>query len=153
MNTIKRILQKQIALSLIITLIALVSCRKDLTDTINITEFKWMLKSINIDNEILKPENKDYLRDDAYNLIFESDTNFIFNTSVNIAGGTFNITEKGKISIFLYEEFTEVGTNDNEEKKLNENLILIFSTVTNYKVLGNTLSFKGENSEVKLKKQ
>ncbi len=146
-------IKKQLALLLVIIPMITISCKKDVTDTTDITVWEWKVKSVTTNGKTFKPKNKDYLRNDAYVLMFENDTTFKLNTSVNMARGNNLIIEKGKVSISTYEEFTEVATADNEEIKLNKNLLTVFNEVTTYKVLGNILIFKGTKGEVKLKKE
>lgn len=146
-------IKNKLVLLLIILPMVTISCKKDVTDTTDITVWEWKLKFVQTDNEKLKPKKKEYLRSDAYTLTFENDTTFKLNTSVNMAGGIYFIVEKGKISISTYEEYTEVATTDNEEIKLNENLLSVFNSITTYEVLGDNLIFKGTQGKVEFKKE
>ena len=153
MEILKKSLNQNIMLYFIIIPLLAVGCKKDVTDTIDITAWKWELKAVTTGSDTYKPKNKDYLRNDAYILTFEADSTFTLSTSVNYAGGNYTIPKNGEISIYLYEETTEVATSDNDEKKLNENLLTVFSEVTTYQVLGKTLIFKGSKGEVEFKKE
>jgi hypothetical protein len=145
--------RNQLALLLVIIPMITISCKKDLTDTTDITAWEWKVKSVTTNGKTFKPKKKDYLRNDAYILVFENDMTFKLNTSVNMAGGNYLIVEKGKVSISTYEEYTEVVTTDNKEVELNKNLLTVFNEVTTYEVLGDILIFKGTKGEVKLKKE
>ena len=129
------------------------SCKKDKTLDIDITKFSWTLKEVRTIDKTLKPEKKEYFREEAFILKFDTDTTFILNTSVNFAGGKYLITQKGKITIVVYGESTQVGAVDINEKELNENLLTVFSYVDEYKVAGKTLTFKGEKGEVEFKRE
>lgn len=150
----KNHLEKQLVLFFIIfAIIASCSCRKDTIDEIDITKWTWKLKSVTTNNETFKPQKNEYFRDNAYILDFENDSTFLLNTSVNYAGGIYKIVNKGVINIFSFNEFTKVGTVDNSEKELNNNLLAVFREVTTYEVLGNILTFKGSKGEVEFKKE
>ena len=115
---------------------------------INITKRAWKLRSVTSGNKTLCPQKSDYIQDNAYLLEFNSDSTFWLPTSVNMAGGDYEIIENGIISILDYHEVTEVATNDSYERKLNSNLISVFNKVTNYEVISDTLHFKGKDCEV-----
>lgn len=61
--------------------------------------------------------------------------------------------QKGKILIVAYGESSSVGVADTKEQELNQNLINVFKEVTEYKVVGKTLVFKGRKGEIEFKKK
>lgn len=125
-------------------------CKKeDLTDTIDITQFSWKLKKISVDGNKIKVKEDDYFNNEAYILVFENDSIFRLNTSVNLAKGSYQITTKGDISIFNYQEYTEVGVQND----IDDKLLQVTSKITSYKVLENILLLKGDNCEIELKKE
>ncbi len=125
-------------------------CKKgDLTDTIDITQFSWKLKKISVDGEKYKVKEDNYFNGKAYVVIFENDSVFQLNTSVNLAKGSYQITTKGDISIFNYQEYTEVGG----QNEIDAKLLQVTSKITSYKVLENILLLKGDNCEIELKKE
>ncbi len=139
-------------------------CKKDITDKIDITKHKWELQYVETNNKKLEPKNKDYHRDEAYDLTFSTDSTstlqtsstFSLHTSVNVAEGTHEIHQKGELSVYSYTAITEVATIDEETKKLDKNLIRVFNEVTTYEVFGGlnkTLVFDGPEGEVKFKKE
>jgi hypothetical protein len=71
---------------------------------------------------------------------------------VNYAGGKYKIITKGNIKVYTYDESTKVGVANAKELELNQNLIDVFKEVTEYKVVGKTLVFKGVIGEVEFKK-
>jgi hypothetical protein len=125
------------------------SCNKDLTYDIDITEFQWELQII-YNNEIKheKPSG-DFHRDNAYVLWFSSDSTFMLNTSANYAGGKYRIISKGSIEIINYGIMTLACC----ETDFDEKMIDVFKKMTSYTVKGNTLNFKGDNSEVEFKQR
>ena len=125
-------------------------CKKeDLTDTTNITEFSWKLKSIKIKGNKSKVKEDTYFNDKAYILVFENDSIFKLNTSVNLAIGNFEIINIGIINISNYQESTEVGGKNEIDDKLLQNIPLI----TSYQVLSNYLFFKGNDIKIEFEKE
>ena len=135
----------------LISIILLLGCNKDITDELDIKSERWKLESIS-DNGTVKTENKDYFRENAYVLILYTDSTFQLNTSVNVAGGNYNIPKLGDITISYYGEYTKVGTSDEKEIALTEKLLNVMPNVERYKVLGNTLYFYTLSGEIKFKK-
>lgn len=126
---------------------AFLCCKKDITDSTDITKYKWDLKYIK-DNDKLKPEKySDCVA--SYILVFHSDTTFQLSTSVNEAIGIYNIFSKGKIDIIKYQVSSEACC----ENEFDEKLLLIFKNVNTYRVIGNTLIFSSGIGEVKFKKE
>jgi hypothetical protein len=85
----------------------IMGCKKDVTDSTDIRTLDWTLKAVTTNVARYKPKNVDYSRENAYNLIFETDSTFSLNTSVNYAGGNFTIPKNGEVSIYFYEEATD----------------------------------------------
>lgn len=129
------------------------SCKKDKTLDLDITKFEWVLQEVNTGNETFMPEKKEYFTENAFVLKFETDTSFSLNTSINYAGGKYKIETKGEILIAAYGESTSVGAVNTKEQELNQNLIDVFKEVTEYKVVGKILVFKGAKGEVEFKKK
>ena len=129
------------------------SCKKDQTLDLDITKFTWKLKEVRTSGNTFKAEEKEYFRETAFVLIFNTDSIFSLNTSVNFAGGKYEIATKGEIKIYSYRESTKVGTLDTKDLELNTNLLIVFKGVTEYEVIGETLIFKGDKGEVEFKKE
>ena len=149
MNKVNNYFKNQIVLCLIIVLTSTISCKKDLTDSINITESNWQLKSIVTNGKKYKASKEDPSQENAYLLIFNNDSIFSLNLSVNYAKGNYNIFSNGAIIINSYQASTKICCENDFDNKLIET----FSTVTSYKVINNTLTFKGEKGEIKFTKQ
>jgi len=128
----------------------LFSCRKNLTNEIDIKSLNWNLISIS-HNGSVKTENKDYFRENAYVLVFYTDTTFGFNTSVNFAGGSYISSGIGDIIISSFEEITKVGTTNDKEKELTEKLLEAMPLVERYDVLGKRLYLYTSEGEIKFK--
>lgn len=126
------------------------SCKKeDLTDSIDITQYSWKMKSITINGNITKIPNVVYHNDKAYILIFKNDSILQLNTSVNLAKGSYQIISKGNIHILNYGEITEVGGQNEIDHKLLQNI----SSITIYQVLDDDLFLKGDNFEIEFQKE
>ena len=126
------------------------SCEKeDLTDSIDITQFSWMINSITITDIKHKVKKDNYHNSEAYILVFESDSIFKLNTSVNLAKGKFQIYSKGNINVFYYHEITEVGG----QTEIDNKLLKYVPSVSSYQVFNNILLLKGKNCEIELKKK
>lgn len=154
MKAQKDFIVRQLTLILLILfplITVMTSCKKDKTLDIDITKFEWKLQEIRTGGKTLKPERKDYFRENPFILKFDSDTTFSLNTSVNFAKGKYQIESKGEILIFTYGESTCVGTVDTKEQELNQNLLYVFKEVKKYIVVGETLLFKGTKGEVEFK--
>jgi hypothetical protein len=125
-------------------------CKKeDITDTIDITQFSWKLKKISVDGNKIKVKEDDYFNNEAYILVFENDSIFRLNSSVNLAKGSYQITTKGYINVLNYQEITKVGG----QNEIDDKLLQVTSKITSYKVLENILLLKGDNCEIELKKE
>ena len=129
-------------------------CKKeDLTDTIDITQFSWKLKSITIDGNKSKTPNKDYHgdkidKDNVYKLRFVNDSLFQFDLSINEGQGKYDILQSGKILFPTYGT-TYVCCNSDFE----QDLLPIISKIKSYQVLDNILLLKGDNCEIELKQE
>ena len=144
----KTILLKQLFyLSVLIPLLA-TGCKKDVTNSIDITVFNWGLKSITTNGENEKKPNEDFSNPNAYILTFKNDSTFKLDLSTNIGGGEYKIKSNGEIIIESYSNFTEIAQSDFDDK-----LIEVFNEVTSYKVLGKSLTFKGSKGVVEFKKK
>jgi hypothetical protein len=126
------------------------ACKKEeeKTNDIDITKWKWELRSVISGNKNLSPQKKDYMRHDAYLLEFISDSTFQMSTSVNFALGSYHIIKHGVISISNYHELTEVGTSDDYERELNDSLVSVFNKITSYEWVNNKLTFKAEDCKI-----
>lgn len=129
------------------------SCKKDKTLDLDIAEFSWELKEVRTNSNTFKTvKRKNHFIEDAFVLKFATDSIFSLNTSVNYAGGKCKIITKGNIKVYTYDESTKVGVANAKELELNQNLIEVFKEVTEYKVVGKKLVFKGVKGEVEFKK-
>jgi hypothetical protein len=132
-------------------IVALSSCKKN-DDKDFLLQNEWKIKSISIDKETLKPSSKTF-RGEAYILKFINDTNFVMNTSVNYAGGRYQIVSEGYIRI-NYQEWTEVGNTIDEQRYFDEQLLNILNNVNSYYYKGNKLFlFAEKNREIVFSKK
>ncbi len=123
--------------------------KKDLTDTMDITKFSWIVKNITIKENKIKIKEDNYFNNKAYVLIFKNDSIFQLNTSVNLAKGSFQTSSKGHINILYYHEITEVGGQNEIDDKLLKNI----PSVSSYQVLNDVLILKGNNCKIELKQE
>jgi len=131
----------KIAFVLTIFVFFTTSCKKDVTDEIDITEYSWVLEYIKIDSDKTKPDNK-------YTLSFNNDSIFTLNLSINTGGGKYEIKSKGNISVFNYEPLSELCC----ENDFDKDLLQSFPKVNKYEVLKNDLIFTGEDIKIVFKK-
>ncbi|MBL4651971.1 MAG: META domain-containing protein [Flavobacteriales bacterium] len=125
--------------------ITTVSCQKDKTDTFDITQSKWKLKYISINNTKITPLER---RWHMYVLEFTNDSFLQLNLSVNSGGGKYQISSLGNITIAL-DAYTELCCDNDFDLQL----IGVAKQITTYKVLGNKLIFKGSDTEIVFKKK
>jgi len=108
---------------------------------------EWKVESVVNENKrfIITTENT-FFREEAYILKFVNDSDFVLNTSVNYAGGSFQITSEGQI-IINYGEWTEVGNAIEHQKKFDEQLLFVFNGVLTYTHTKDKLTFRGEENK------
>lgn len=140
-------------ISLLLTGLCFQSCDKESEFDLDILDEEWILVSVENDGSVIEKENKDYFRDNAYVLFFDSDTTFSLNTGVNYAGGKYRISELQKMTISSYHEFTEVATTDEHEQQLTDKLILILPEVYGYEILNEKLTLNANNGKIIFKVQ
>ncbi len=147
MKTVSNIKRITLLFSFILICAILINCNKDKTDTIDITKHKWKIESITTNNTTYKTPDKVRLKH-AYLLVFESDSSFSLNTSVNTGSGSYDLISYGSLEIKYYSELTEVGGQNEFDYKLLD----VMPSVVSYQVIGNNLILKGEEGEIVLKK-
>jgi hypothetical protein len=126
----------------------MISCKIDQTLDINITKYQWELKLITINSKEYKKPSGDFHLSDAYILRFENDSILWLNLSTNQGYGVYQIPSKGNIAVTSYSNTTEIAMTDFDYK-----LLSVFKLMTSYTVKGNTLTFKGNGSEVEFMKK
>ena len=113
---------------------------------------EWKVQSVtNKGKHFAVPSNHTFFREEAYILKFANDSCFVMNTSVNYAGGKYQIVSDDDIVITDYHEWTEVagsyGNFDNQ-------LISVFNGEMSYSYTKNKLIFRGDkNKEIVFVKQ
>ena len=127
------------------------SCNKENDLDLEIKSEQWNLISINENDVLTVKEPKDYFRDNAFILIFETDSTFSLNTGVNYAGGKYMISSLNEMTIFSYHEFTEVATTDKNEQELTDKLIQQLPKVTGYTIENDKLSLITDDGNVLFK--
>lgn len=124
------------------------SCNKDLTDELDITTYKWELTFIKQEGKTHNIPEEDFHNPTAYVLWFENDSVFSLDFSINTGKGEYEIISKGTVNIISFSNITEAAMTDFDDK-----LLSAFKKMTSYTVKGNTLTFKGYNSEVEFKQK
>ena len=142
-NHIQKIIYSIKTILFVCIIVVLSSCKKN-EDKDFLFQNEWKIKSISIDKETLKPSSKT-LREDAYILKFINDTCFVMNTSVNYAGGRYQIISEGHIFI-SFQVSTKVGNALEEQKKIDEQLLNILNDVNSYYCKGNKLFLSAEKN-------
>jgi hypothetical protein len=142
-------MMKNLAFLLLAVPLLFTACEKadttDYTNIMEITEHNWKLLEIRTNNSYYKNPSSDT----RHILIFENDSMFFMNSTVNMAGGGYELITKGKISIF-YNFMTEMCC----DSEMDHMLVSQFSNVITYEVLGNKMCFKGPNNlEIKFKQE
>jgi len=143
--------QNILIISLILSGLVFQACDKESELDLDLGSEQWDLISMEDNEEIIVKENKDYFRDNAYVLTFDSDSTFTLNTSVNYAGGKYIITDYSKMMIFSYHEFTEVATTDENEQKLTNKLLQELPKVYEYKIQKDKLTLITDNGNILFK--
>lgn len=151
MNKNENLISEHITVLLVILfplLTVMSGCQKDKTPDFDITMFDWELKSIKQDGTTHKATKEDFHKPYSYILKFESDTVFLLDFAINTGKGEYVIITNGEISIVSYTNITRAAMTD------YDNILLsVLKQMTTYTVRGKTLTFKGNNSEVKFKKK
>lgn len=140
---------KRITLALLsICFVFFSGCKKELTDSMDITQSEWTMDCIAFGKDKTKVKCKDCKSDNAYILKFENDTMFRLNTSVNGALGRYEIESPGDFRVTHYGEATSVGGGNDMDEKILKNLPLAKS----YSVYKNSLVIKTDNCEMTFNK-
>ena len=117
------------------------NCKKN-KDMDFLLQNEWKVKSIYTGEKTLKAPSKNF-REEAYILKFINNTMFYLHTSVNYAGGRYNIVSEGNINIKNYGSHTLVCCeNDFDEQMMNT-----MNRVSNYYCKGNKLTFLTDKNE------
>jgi len=141
----------QLILLLFLSLFLMNSCKKEQTGT-DFLQKEWKVKSVTNGSKYSVPSGEMF-REEAYILKFVSDSAFIMNTSVNYAGGKYQIVSEGHIVISHYGEWTEVAASSHQ-RNFDEQLVLAFNGTMTYSYTKNKLIFRGEqNREVVFEKR
>ena len=131
----------QLTLLLFLLLLLLSSCERPIENK-DFLRYKWKVQSIVSENKRITQPSGTFFREDAYILEFRNDTLFYFPTSVNEAGGSYQIVAERHI-IINYGEWTEIGGGSNFDKQL----LSVFNGTMSYSYTGNKLIFKGEENK------
>ncbi len=118
--------------------IVIISCKKNNTDLIDITDHIWELKYLKVNGDKKKPEIK-------YLLEFKNDSLFMMDFSVNAAGGFYQIRKKGEIEFSNYHAFTEKCCDNDFDRQLSTRLV----KTSKYEVIGDELFINGTEEEWK----
>ena len=145
----------QLTMFLISFLFLLCNCEKPVENELFLQN-EWKLKSVKNKNKLfIVPSEKTFFREEAYILKFINDSCFVMHTSVNYAGGNYQITSEGQIIISYYGEWTEVYNGLEHQRNFDEQLVSVLNgTYMTYIQNKNKLIFRGEgNNEIIFKKQ
>lgn len=122
----------------------LTNCNKDNSEFL---QKKWKIQSVTYESKCLKIPLKETLRHEAYILQFSGSTNFDMPTSVNAAGGNYEVISDEKIMIRNYQERSEIGNEREYQKQFDEQLLAAFGGTMTYTYTKNKLIFRGEHNQ------
>ena len=106
---------------------------------------EWKVKSVvNENKRFAVPSGHTFFREEAYILKFINDSILGMNTSVNYAGGNYQIVSDGRILISDYYEGTKVYNTLERQRNFDEQLVSAFNGVMLYSYTQNKLIFRGE---------
>ena len=141
----------QLIILLFSILFLLNSCEKENGQTgMDFLQYEWKIQSV---NKHLDPQEHNH-QEDVYILKFFNDSIFNLNTSINDAGGKYQIISEGHIIINNYSEWSSMGSTPTRQRKFDEQLLFAFNGAMSYSYTKNKLIFRGEqNKEVVFTKQ
>ncbi len=145
----KIIIRKSRLAIFLFSIVIFTACKKELTDSMDITQSEWTMDCIVFGKHKTKVKCKDCHNSHAYILKFENDTLFRLNTSVNFALGIYDIESPGDFKVSYYGEVTEVGGGNDMDKKILENL----PSAKSYSVYKNSLIIQTDNCEMTFRKR
>jgi len=148
----------QLTMFLILLLFLLSSCEKATENELQDKDFlknEWKVESVVSESRrFVIPSDNTFFREEAYILKFINGSCFYMNTSVNYAGGKYQIVSDGHITISEYQEWTEVGNSLVHQRNFDEQLLSAFNGIMSYSCTKNKLIFRGEeNKEIVFTKQ
>ena len=115
---------------------------------------EWKVQTVTNEGKRFKAPSDKTFREEAYILKFVEDSYFRMATSVNYAGGEYQIASEGHIIISHYGEETEIGNTLEYQKNFDEQLLSVFGGAMSYSYTKNKLIFRGEeNKEIVFVKQ
>lgn len=127
-------------------LLFLSSCEKPIENE-DFLQSEWKVQSIVIENERIKAPSDNNISKYAYILKFDDDSFFYLSTSVNEAGGKYQIFSDERILINEYQEWTEVGNTLEHQRNFDEQLLYVFNGVMSYSCTKSKLIFRGEGNK------
>jgi heat shock protein HslJ len=141
---------KSTALILVFFSLFILGCRKDNTESTNITNNDWEIKSITLNSDKDRVPKKNSVgnkyQETSFKLDFENDTTLNFYLSINQYRSSFSIPIPGQINIG-----ESGGTKACCNTDFDTKLLTILQTVDSYEILGKKLILKGTSGEIELK--
>ena len=134
--------------SLVIFCMSFLACDKESETPLNLITEKWDLLSVENNEGLISRPFDTYSFDEAYSLSFENDTLFCLPTSVNVAGGTYQLFDNQTIFILTYSEHTEVATMSQVDKFFTNKLLEELPKVYKYKIEDKLLTFFTNEGEI-----
>lgn len=132
----------QLTLLLLSLLFLLNSCEKEQTD-MDFLRDQWKVQSVTNEGKRFKTPSDKTFREEAYILKFVNDSNFVMNTSINYAGGNYQIVSEGHIIIGHYGEWSLAYEGKEYLRDFNEQLLSAFNGTMTYSYTKNKLTFRG----------
>ena len=122
------------------------SCKKPVENK-DFLQSEWKIQSILNENERLSVPSDNKFNKHAYVLKFDKDSSFYLPTSVNDAGGKYQILSEECILIKDYQEWTEIGNIKEHQKEFDKQLLYVLNGVMFYFHVENELIFRGEGNK------
>ncbi|MBR4620634.1 MAG: META domain-containing protein [Salinivirgaceae bacterium] len=130
-------------------LLLLNNCEKSSANNDGILQNEWRVQSIQMEKDFIKVPSDNNLGKNAYVLRFDDNTTFYMPTSVNEAGGKYQILSEGCIIVSDYHEFTEKSNTIENQEYFDRQLLSVFNGELSYSCTRNNLIFKSkQNAEV-----
>ena len=138
----------QLMLLLFSLLFLLNSCEKVNEQTgIYFLQNEWIVQSVTNEGKRFRTPSDKIFRENAYILKFVGDSIFEMHTSVNYAGGNYQIVSERHIIISHYGEWTEVYNSLEHQRNFDEQLVSIFNGKMSYSYKKNKLIFRNEQNQ------
>lgn len=131
---------------ILIIVLSTLGCSNSEQENMDILQNEWLLTTIRLQGETLILNEDSYPNESSYLLIFNENSTFVFDTSVNSAIGSFSLDNRN-IRFRNYSELTEVAPSSTEQLRIDESLLNEIPNVRSFSIDENELVLFSENGE------